>query len=88
MKYLDKIGLDPENDLAVLSFLQHYGCPTPLLDWTYNFSNALFFSVQNLDKQTANWEIEKYFCVYFLEEEFFETYSMQKLFKIVLNEFH
>ena len=30
-KYLDKIGIDPENDLAVLSFLQHYGCPTPLL---------------------------------------------------------
>lgn len=80
-KYLEKIGIDPENDLAVLSFLQHYGCPTPLLDWTYNFCNALFFSIQNLNTQAANWEIEKYFCVYYLEEEFFEEYSMQKLFK-------
>jgi len=83
-KYLDKIGIDPENDLAVLSFLQHYGCPTPLLDWTYNFSNALFFAIQNLNTQPPNWEIEKYFCVYYLEEEFFEDYSMQKLFKIGL----
>lgn len=42
-KYLNKIGIDSENDLAVLSFLQHYGCPTPLLDWTYSFPNSLFF---------------------------------------------
>ena len=83
-KYLDKIGIDSENDLAVLSFLQHYGCPTPLLDWTYSFPNALFFALQNLKKPEGTWEIEKYFCVYYLEEEFFEKASLQKIFDIGL----
>lgn len=84
-KYLDKIGIDSENDLAVLSFLQHFGCPTPLLDWTYSFPNALFFAMQNLKKPEGKWEIEKYFCVYYLEEEFFEKASMQQIFDIRLN---
>ncbi len=79
-KYLNKIGIDSENDLAVLSFLQHYGCPTPLLDWTYSFPNALFFATQNLKKPEGKWEIEKYFCVYYLEEEFFEKASLQQVF--------
>ncbi len=83
-KYLNKIGIDSENDLAVLSFLQHYGCPTPLLDWTYNFPNALFFAIQNLKKPEGKWEIEKYFCVYYLEEEFFEKASLQQFFDIGL----
>jgi len=83
-KYFDKIRIDTENDLAVLSFLQHYGCPTPLLDWTYSFPNALFFATQNLQKPKGSWEIEKYFCVYYLEEEFFEKKSMQKIFNVGL----
>lgn len=83
-KYLDKIKIDSENDLAVLSFLQHYGCPTPLLDWTYSFANALFFAIQNLQKSEGKWEIDNYFCVYYLEEEFFEKASMQKIFDIGL----
>ena len=48
-KYLNKIGIDSENDLAVLSFLQHYGCPTALLNWTYNFPNALFLQSKILN---------------------------------------
>ena len=86
VKYLDKIGVDSENDLAVLSFLQHYGCPTPLLDWTYSFPNALFFALQNLKEPQGKWEIEKYFCVYYLEEDFFERASMQKVFDMGLGE--
>ena len=83
-KYFDKIGIDPDNDLAVLSFLQHYGCPTPLLDWTYSFHNSLFFATRNIKKTEQKWEIEKYLCVYYLEEHFFEKASMQQIFEVGL----
>lgn len=33
-------------DFAALSFLQHNGCPTPLLDFTKNINVALFFAIQ------------------------------------------
>ena len=31
IKFLKQNRIDANNDIAVLSFLQHYGCPTPLL---------------------------------------------------------
>ncbi len=36
--YFKKIGIVQDNDLAILSFLQHYEPPTPLLDFTYILS--------------------------------------------------
>jgi len=32
-----------DSDISILSFLQHYGAPTPLLDWTKNMDVALRF---------------------------------------------
>lgn len=37
-----KYNIDVENDIATLGYLQHHGCPTPLLDWTFKFPIALF----------------------------------------------
>lgn len=41
-KFFDAFG-HPAYDLSILSFLQHYKAPTPLIDFTYNFDSALFF---------------------------------------------
>jgi len=69
LKYFTKNGISPKNDIAILSFLQHYGCPTPLVDWTSNFKNSLYFATENIAVSNQGREIEQYFSVYFIEEK-------------------
>ncbi len=81
-KYIELLGEkhdDADNDIAVLSFLQHHGCPTPLLDWTYKFQNALFFALDGLEYKQRRREIDDYFSVYFIEEKNFEKGGMRNL---------
>lgn len=74
---LKEINVDSLNDISVLGYLQHHNCPTPLLDWTYNFQTALFFGVDGLENYDSPREIDKYFSVYFIEEEHFDSGGMR-----------
>ena len=50
-EYIKGRGQDPDVDLAILSFLQHYGGSmpsTPVQDWTYSFLNSLYFAIDRL----------------------------------------
>ncbi len=76
---LKEINVDSLNDISVLGYLQHHNCPTPLLDWTYNFKTALFFGVDGLENYESPREIDKYFSVYFIEEEHFDSGGMRTL---------
>ena len=81
-KYLETIGEihdDADNDIAVLGFLQHHGCPTPLLDWTYKFQNALYFGLDGLECNERKREIDDYFSVYFINDKSFENGGMRTL---------
>jgi len=65
-------------DFPCLSILQHYGSPTPLLDWTYNFRVALFFATESAMVPSLKIEndLDDYFSVYALSEE---TYRVTEI---------
>lgn len=58
-------GIDPNNSLAYLSYMQHFGVPTPFLDYSYNPYVALFFAIDNLVYSPSNKEIDNYFSFYY-----------------------
>ena len=64
-KYFKSFGYYP-NDFSILSFLQHYKAPTPLLDWTKILNYALFFSLDNLEHFQRN-DINNYVSIYALD---------------------
>ena len=55
-------GPKEDNVLAWLALMQHHGAPTRLLDWTYSFFVALFFAIENTDRDAAVYAIECRWC--------------------------
>lgn len=87
-KFLRLNRIDPENDIAVLSFLQHYGCPTPLLDWTYSFLISLYFAIDGIENKQSPKEIDSYFSVYHIEEKYFQSSSIKEIIEEGLKREH
>ncbi len=57
-----------ENDLLYISLLQHYGAPTPLLDFTHNFEIALHFALEKTQLIQSDNEIDNYFSIYIIDK--------------------
>jgi hypothetical protein len=64
-KYLKNTGGE-ENELSYLSIMQHYGVPTPLLDFTYDINKSLYFATENVDFSPPNQDIDNYISVYYI----------------------
>jgi len=66
--YFLSLGIAP-NDILYLSFMQHYGMPTPLLDFTKDLRIALFFAMDGMKAEPSSVEIENYFSIYALKPD-------------------
>jgi len=65
-------------DLSILSILQHYLTPTPLLDWTYSLTTSLLFAINGLcQKFGKRRDIENYFSIYHIPEENFRGANLK-----------
>lgn len=71
--------IDTVNSISILGYLQHHSCPTPLLDWTYKFENAVYFALDGLTPNPGTIEIEDYCSVYYIEEKYFEGGNLRKI---------
>ena len=66
-KYISTFGI-AANDLFYMSYLQHYGAPTLLLDFSYSLDTSLFFAIEKLRKPfLCPKSINKYFSIYYVE---------------------
>lgn len=60
----------PKTELTYYSILQHYGKPTPLIDFSYNFSVALFFAMERISRtqSTNSTGFDNYFSLFFISD--------------------
>lgn len=65
-------------DFPVLSIIQHYGGPTPLMDWSYDLNVALFFATESIKTEDTSNELDDYFSIYIINKEKTEIQSIGK----------
>lgn len=54
-------------DFLYISFLQHFGLYTPMLDFSYNLDKALFFAQDNMKQMPLQNDIDNYVSLYWLQ---------------------
>ncbi|TXI62760.1 MAG: FRG domain-containing protein [Flavobacterium sp.] len=80
-KYFENFKI-PLSKLSILSYIQHYGGPSPLLDFAYNIKNALYFAVENLpDKHEEKNNINDFFSVFFINQGDIELLEISRVFE-------
>lgn len=80
--YLQTFKISPSK-LSIYSYLQHYGAPTPYLDFTYNLDKALYFAIEKIDSSTVenSDSIEDYFSIFHIEEPDLELLQIPEVIK-------
>lgn len=80
--YLKSLNKDlEENNLAYFSIMQHFGLPSPLLDFSYNPFVALYFACKDVEKCYFDNDVENirnFFSVYFIFPRWLKTKDFTK----------
>lgn len=67
--YYKKLGIQ-ETVFLCLSFLQHYGAPTTLIDFSTNYEVALWMAVSNIQYTNNGGDnIDDYFSLYWIDKD-------------------
>ena len=79
-KLMENSSINPRNDLALLSYMQHNQIPSPLLDFTLNPYIALYFAIENINYSKGINEIDNYFSIYYTNIETVTFSSWTEIF--------
>lgn len=77
-----------DNNFEWLAILQHYGCPTRLLDFTYSLYIALFFAINDADSDAAVWGVNLSALAERTRQKFSLRYKPFNAYADVINSYH
>lgn len=83
MNYIRSCSKD-ESDFQILALLQHYGCGTPVIDYSTDIDKALFFATDRQENpiQTASKEdnsINAFISIYYFDKRDSDHASLQEI---------
>jgi hypothetical protein len=79
--------LPEQMDFPLLSILQHYRAPTPLMDWTYDINIALFFAILDIKKSEKEDGINDYVSIFKLDKNIHGSFLKNNLNYLSANVF-
>jgi len=91
-KYFSNFGFE-DDDFAILSFIQHYGGYTPLLDLTHSFEVALFFACSkvkliytNVEESSEN-DLDSYVSIYVFHPDIIRLFNTMEPVRGLIRQF-
>lgn len=81
-KYFNTFKIIPSK-LSIWSYLQHYGAPTPLIDFTYNIRKAIYFAIEKFDQSNfiSTNSLADRFSIFFIDNNDLELIKIHDIFK-------